>query len=494
MKLNLWMIVNRLGEMDIETHIKRNSGRTMRSARMAYAPNCAYIHQDGDDVICADETDYIRIKNIEKNVAFEIIQGIFDFYDSWSEELEQVISQKNNSELLQVLWKVFQNPMILFNASQGVEAMTRQYGYGEVDEEWDYILRYGSSSMKGLQQVRNAGKQSIHQNVKPQKVVMKKDSVITPYLAAVIMNENVRIGQILIIESKREINFGDIELLTYAVSRIEKSVRERHQNCEDLNMNVLLDLILEKPISFEDLDRQMMQLGWKRDDQYRVLVVYAGKNSADEEKQLHLIHNAIRSFFNSIGCFTYKNQVIMIMNDSIQAPEYTRPHTRRIMEENNGIVTGGYRIEGIENLRFSYQQALWAFERGQYGVGGRNRYDYFTCALDYLVHCIWAEKTDVPLMLYSCHPDVLKLWKLDLETEGYYVETLVEYLQNERSLVKTANALHIHRSTLIYRTKKLEELMETDLSDPYNREYILTSVRVLKHFAKEVPYINTIKV
>lgn len=112
----------------------------------------------------------------------------------------------------------------------------------------------------------------------------------------------------------------------------------------------------------------------------------------------------------------------------------------------------------------------------------------------YLVHCIWAEKTDVPLMLYSCHPDVLKLWKLDLETEGYYVETLVEYLQNERSLVKTANALHIHRSTLIYRTKKLEELMETDLSDPYNREYILTSVRVLKHFAKEVPYINTIKV
>lgn len=493
MKLNLWMIVNRLREMDIDVHIKDCTTRNMRSARLAYATNCAYVYQDGGDVICADEEDYIRIRNIEKNVAFEIIQGIFDYYNNWSEELETAISNGNKSELIQVLWKVFQNPIIFFNASQGVIAMTRQYGYGEVDEEWDYLLRYGSSSLKAVQKIQGTENSIIGQSGIPKKVVMKKNSVITPYLSAVITQDNIRRGQIVIIEKGWEINNGDMELLKYAVGRIEKGLKEKaYNNSAIMDINAIIDLILGKSVNRDDLERQMLHLGWKRDDQYRVLVVFAEKDNAEPKKQMNLIYSAMRSFFHSIGCFTYEDHLILVMNDNIQETTWTRPNVRRIMQENHGVVSGGYSIGGIENIRFSYQQALWAFGRGLFGVGGRNRYDYFSCALDYLVQCMWVENTDVHELLYSCHPDVIKLWKIDAETEGNYIRTLVVFLQNERSLVGTANALHIHRSTLIYRIKKLEELMGSDLADSYNREYILTTVRLLNNFKDEIPDIKTV--
>ena len=42
----------------------------------------------------------------------------------------------------------------------------------------------------------------------------------------------------------------------------------------------------------------------------------------------------------------------------------------------------------------------------------------------------------------------------------------------------TKNELFIHRSTLIYRIKKIEELTGVDLNDPDTRLYIQISIRL----------------
>ena len=63
---------------------------------------------------------------------------------------------------------------------------------------------------------------------------------------------------------------------------------------------------------------------------------------------------------------------------------------------------------------------------------------------------------------------------------GERVETLRVYLSNERSLVKAAKELFVHRNTLVYRINKILEILICDLEDSYTREYMRLSIRVLR--------------
>ncbi len=45
MKLNLWMIANRLSALEPELHISGNAPAVLSSARRAYATNCVHVYQ-----------------------------------------------------------------------------------------------------------------------------------------------------------------------------------------------------------------------------------------------------------------------------------------------------------------------------------------------------------------------------------------------------------------------------------------------------------------
>lgn len=49
--------------------------------------------------------------------------------------------------------------------------------------------------------------------------------------------------------------------------------------------------------------------------------------------------------------------------------------------------------------------------------------------------------------------------------KGELLSTLIEYLDQNQNIKKTADALHIHTNTLSYRLKRIEEILLTDLND-----------------------------
>ena len=65
-----------------------------------------------------------------------------------------------------------------------------------------------------------------------------------------------------------------------------------------------------------------------------------------------------------------------------------------------------------------------------------------------------------------CHPAFLTLMGYDDEHEGSLLDTLEEFLRSGQSIKDTAENLYMHRNTVIYRLKKIEELTAVDLRDP----------------------------
>lgn len=68
-------------------------------------------------------------------------------------------------------------------------------------------------------------------------------------------------------------------------------------------------------------------------------------------------------------------------------------------------------------------------------------------------------------ILDYCNNKLNKLEEYDHANGAFLQETLLAYYMNGFNTVKTADALYIHRNSLLYRLKKIEELLEMELTD-----------------------------
>ena len=59
-----------------------------------------------------------------------------------------------------------------------------------------------------------------------------------------------------------------------------------------------------------------------------------------------------------------------------------------------------------------------------------------------------------------CHPAILMLHSSPKKSDQILISCLKSYLTNGRSIAHAAQALDMHRNTLIYRLERLEEILE----------------------------------
>lgn len=131
---------------------------------------------------------------------------------------------------------------------------------------------------------------------------------------------------------------------------------------------------------------------------------------------------------------------------------------------------------GLRDLHLAYCEAEAAIKR-TFQLRNEQWILFFSdCALDYLLNCVAP-----PLMPQNLiAPGLIALKDHDLEKGTQYFETLRAYLLQERDIPKTAQDLIIHRTTLLYRLKKLMPLLGVDLDDPWKRLYLVLSLFIME--------------
>ncbi len=95
-----------------------------------------------------------------------------------------------------------------------------------------------------------------------------------------------------------------------------------------------------------------------------------------------------------------------------------------------------------------------------------------SAALDDLVASI---KSNVNLngML---HPALDKLAEYDRANSSDFLRTLKVYLENDCNAQKCGRLLFLHRNSLVYRIRRIQEIAGCDLSDPDERSYLRLSL------------------
>jgi DNA-binding PucR family transcriptional regulator len=118
-------------------------------------------------------------------------------------------------------------------------------------------------------------------------------------------------------------------------------------------------------------------------------------------------------------------------------------------------VATSYRYENLLDTHIYYKQALFQLKSKKCLPHDRSyRYED-----NYLYHILEQCQGQIPLKSLI-HPDITFLINYDNENKTEYTNTLRCFILNERNALKTANDLHIHKSTFFYRWGKIVELLE----------------------------------
>ena len=103
--------------------------------------------------------------------------------------------------------------------------------------------------------------------------------------------------------------------------------------------------------------------------------------------------------------------------------------------------------------------------------GSRGYYFYADFVID---HCRAIAFEDFPQET-MLHSSLLQIQQYDEKNDTDYLKSLVYYLHNNCSINKTAEALSIHRNSLLYRIRKIEDILGYDISSSENRLDMLFS-------------------
>lgn len=246
--------------------------------------------------------------------------------------------------------------------------------------------------------------------------------------------------------------------------------------------NFMREIIFEDVNITEEVLSRATLYGYNENKNYCALVididnfrVYLKKNEVHDENIISGIKNRIHE---AIECVMYKNNrkclytmqsdaffFIVPVDEKNNNIEYIAQSIKDHVSKTIDFITVSIGIGGVcDHLRGFNKiiiEARKALEMAKL-------YEKNDCIMNYAdlgIFRLFFEINDYNEMKKLFNENLLKLKEYDEKNSCNLLETLIVYLRENRNLGKTAEVLYIHRNTIKYRVKRIEEILGCDLKD-----------------------------
>lgn len=469
----MWMVVNRLNQLDIKTYIK-NGQMNLLSARHVYAMECLHVYQDGKDTVCRYEDDYFILLDMECGEALEIVQFVFDCYNVWYGNIIEAAGQKDFEKIVRETQVFFGNPVILQDANYRVLSMSPDFGQNACNEEIRQIQKYRYSSLKAIGFFEKLWNEKVYysEQSKSYYYTGKQNCMAWTFAYIAIKVHGKKYGQILVLEDGLKINSGTLQLLEIMEKVLAVSLcNEKNESCS--SNDVLVDLLQDGIANHEALAHQFALYHWGVHDIYEIWRIGLIKKG-----NCNIFSELVRDMLiqNDICCpvLIMHGGISIIINKSKTDSRHAQKLLTELCSDNGAFLSASLPARGYLNLHHYYNQAVYAMEQGRKLNKQGEVLSFYYYAIKYIIFTGFN-----PDIQYACNPNLLALWERDCSHHSESVRVLKKYLDSGKSFLNAANELYMHRNTLIYRIKKIQEIVTDDLSDPYVLDYIKLSMYIL---------------
>jgi len=292
-------------------------------------------------------------------------------------------------------------------------------------------------------------------------------------------------GRLLLEELKTPIKKGQFALLDYFAGYVRYIMIRDSVSQQSAGLDfesTFRDMILSDTVKDADLDKFLNIMSWNESDLY-VCVKLVSQDGHESLQSSRSIKGKYSGLFHDSYSFYCGNEFCIIIN-----VENTNLATDEISAKLAPSVREGCLYCGISNRFRHIKYIAEGFKQADAAINalgaesGNWIASFHSSAVDYLIKKSLdglSARVYVPTGLFN-------LMRYDSLHGTDYYKTLKLYLINERNITRVSEQLSIHRTTLLYRLGKIEELLSYDLDDEASRLYLLVSFKVIEDYNLKV--------
>ena len=368
-------------------------------------------------------------------------------------------------------YHVFRNPVFVFDTNYNLIAAT-----------WDAIEELGLKDQVLIDKRFSADDfKMANRDHNIHSKVLKSEIPIIAYNDALgyeqmycAINTRKNLGHIVISAINKPFEPIDTELMLLLKKYVDQQMKKDSfiRSAKGFNYEYFLRDLLDEKIGTGNSNSSHMKFTeiTFSGNMYCMVVETA---RSTESVNINHIRNLLESRFPYSKTLIYNDQIVIIISfqeNHLLPGEYLETG-RKICSE-NGLYAGiSNCFQDIMELREYYAQALRAIEYGTEETNAPNLYLYWDHYLQHVIR-LFTQKESAGTF---CNPKMKFLLDYDKTHNSELAYTLYMYLIHERNLAAAAEAMDMHRTSLVYRFKKINSLIGKDFDDYKERLYLILS-------------------
>lgn len=388
---------------------------------------------------------------------FNLVQQVFDRHNQWVCDLDTIIDR--DSDIIAMVRRslpIFESRLAVLDRDMYHLAITEADPV-HPDDPAGWIVR--QSPPLSVERIE------MYKKVMDTHTLSRE--IYSPYPGTYTLNLYVgqRLEGYITIEETHPLRKSDFELFRFLAGRVEKALAH-HADPGESNANslkqVFQELLARRPVSSNRL-RQVRNRYQIRADQNCVCIVLY-RNTDRGDFPIRYICNMLEKLIE--GCVAMEfdpciTAIVSLPNDSGLTSGQMETLERFLLE--TGFQAGiSYVFSQLRYVATYYHQACSAYEIGVELKPGQICYPFREFALPYMLYHSVGDFSAYSL----CPRELLTLREKSRSSGVDYWSTLERYLDNNLNIAQTARDLYLHRSSLLGRLERIEQILGRTLSDP----------------------------
>ncbi|HMO58961.1 MAG TPA: helix-turn-helix domain-containing protein [Roseiflexaceae bacterium] len=252
---------------------------------------------------------------------------------------------------------------------------------------------------------------------------------------------------------------------------------------ERLRGDFVQTILTGPPSDNEALFQRGRELGYDLRRSYHALLCSPADLDTPPTRVLNAVNNALAALGAAAPTMRRADGVLCFLpalDRGHRAHELAEQLRTRLSSELPGLVVAiGKEAANVVSWPRSVREAEQAMRIGRQLLGGRQVLDFSNLGVYRLLILL----RESPELWEFYRATLAAISEYDREQRAELIKTLDAFFDNLGNLARTADALHVHRNTLLYRLSRIREISGLDLDDPEDRLAIwlaLKAHRVLK--------------
>lgn len=424
---------------------------------------------EGSSFAVIQYEDFFNVFNLAKNLIFEALKSEVILL----ELIQDIMDGRGILNNINTAARLLGNALILVDAGMNVLAYSTIYDIA--DPHWAENIKKGRYTYDFIKRV-SASKEMNEWNKHGKATqVITLPGDLQPKLVARITRDGHLAGALVMIGHHTPIKHSHFHQLPL----VGKTLLDAYKNdaAEDAKTSLISTILYN--LLDEDNIAESLELISRSEHLYpeEMRVVVARFTKRVENRYLkRTIRVELERLFPNSHSVQYKSYMAILVpsisNDQKEALD--------VLAQNEDLALGiSWPFTDIIDFKRYFNQSVAAIKQAhRLGRAGRI-FDYTDYAFYDLIYNYTGK---IPLSQFS-HPALKKLRDYDAANNTEFYTTLYTYLVCSKNIRETADALFLHKNSLIYRISRIHQIIGSDLSDT-NTLYALMDAFRIEAFMK----------